>query len=213
MSVRSAMKAVIASFALVSAGLLWAAPAEAAGDPVRGQRLGYTCLGCHGIDTYKNVYPTYSVPRLRGQHPEYIVTALRAYRSGERSHGTMHAHAASMTDAEIEDVAAYLGGEVVAPVRGAPPPANAPAATVTCQACHGPEGISTVGMYPTLSGQFADYLEHSLRDYKSGARRNDIMQPFVSVLTDEDIKQIAAFFARQPGLKTVPRRETISRAE
>jgi cytochrome c553 len=73
-----------------------AAPAEApaappAGDPVRGKAISYTCLGCHGIPNYKNAFPSYSVPKLEGQHAEYMVTALQAYRSGERSHITMRA--------------------------------------------------------------------------------------------------------------------------
>ena len=43
--------------------------AHAAGDPVLGEKKFYTCYGCHGIKDYKNVYPTYSVPKLLGQHP------------------------------------------------------------------------------------------------------------------------------------------------
>ncbi len=66
-----------------------------AGDAKRGHDLSYTCMGCHAIPNYKNVYPTYSVPKLRGQRPEYLVAALKAYKSGERSHGTMHSQASS----------------------------------------------------------------------------------------------------------------------
>ena len=72
-----------------------AGAARAEGDAARGEKLAYTCLGCHGIDNYKNVYPTYSVPRLRGQHPNYLVAALKAYKSQERSHATMHAQVAA----------------------------------------------------------------------------------------------------------------------
>ena len=66
---RSLQKFLVSSVALVVAGFFLTAPASAAGDPVRGKTLGYTSPGCHGIETYKNVYPTYSVPKLRGQHP------------------------------------------------------------------------------------------------------------------------------------------------
>src|SRR4051812_18971718 len=110
MSVRSLFSAVVSSLAVAAVGVMFAAPASAAGDPVRGKALGYTCLGCHGIDTYKNVYPTYSVPMLRGQHAEYLVAALKAYRNSERGHATMHAHASSLSDQDMEDVAAYLSG-------------------------------------------------------------------------------------------------------
>jgi cytochrome c553 len=100
-------------FAMAVLGLVLAAPAGAAGDPARGKTLGYTCLGCHGIENYKSVYPTFSVPRLRGQHPEYIIAALKEYKGGDRSHATMHAHASTLSDQDMQDVAAYLGGEVV----------------------------------------------------------------------------------------------------
>jgi cytochrome c553 len=179
-----------------------------AGDSARGQNLGYTCLGCHGIENYKNVYPTFSVPRLRGQHPEYIVAALKAYKSGERGHATMHAHAASLTDEDMQDLAAYLSGEAIKAVAASGEPAEKPpAALATCSACHGRDGIGIMGIYPTLSGQHVDYLEHALDGYRKGERRNGIMAPFASQLKDADVKAISEFYARQkPALQTVPRR-------
>lgn len=204
--IRSSLKAVVSMLAVV--GLVLAEPAAAAGDPAKGKTLGYTCLGCHGIETYKNVYPTYSVPKLRGQHAEYIVAALKAYRSGERGHATMHAHATSLSDQDMEDIAAYLGGEAVKTAAGAKPVGTAPAAVATCQACHGADGVGIMGLYPTLSGQYADYLEQALHDYQKGIRKNGIMAPFVSALKPEEIKEVAQYFSRQkPTLKTVPIKE------
>jgi cytochrome c553 len=207
MSVRSWSNAVLSSLALAAVTFAWGAQAHAAGDAARGQVLGYTCLGCHGIVNYKNAYPTFSVPMLRGQHPEYIVTALKAYKSGERGHATMHAHASSLTDQEMEDLAAYLAGEPVKAVAGASPAGTPPAAVATCSACHGRDGVGIMGIYPTLSGQHADYLEHTLNDYRKGARKNGIMAPFAGQLKPEEIREVAEYFARQkPALKTVPRR-------
>ncbi len=80
----------------------------ASGDPEKGAVLSNTCMGCHGIPGYNNVYPTYSVPKLGGQNAEYIVSALKAYRSGDRRHPTMPAQAQPMTDAEIADIAAFF---------------------------------------------------------------------------------------------------------
>jgi cytochrome c553 len=194
--------------------LTLAAPAEAAGDPVRGQTLGYTCLGCHGIENYKSVYPTYSVPRLRGQHPEYIVAALKAYKSGERGHATMHAHASSLSDQDMEDLASYLAGDAINAVASSQPVGQAPAAVATCSACHGRDGIGIMGIYPTLSGQHMDYLENSLEGYRSGQRRNGIMAPFAAQLKPEQIKEVAEYFSRQkPALLTVPRRTSILAAK
>lgn len=83
-------------------------PVGAAGDPEAGRVKANTCMGCHGIPGYNNAYPTYRVPRIGGQSEEYIVAALQAYRSGDRPHGTMHAQAASMTDQDMADIAAWL---------------------------------------------------------------------------------------------------------
>ncbi len=80
----------------------------AAGDVARGEARGETCLGCHGVVSYTNVYPTYKVPKLGGQHADYLAAALKAYRSGERSHKTMRAQATNLSDQDIEDIAAYL---------------------------------------------------------------------------------------------------------
>ena len=82
--------------------------AYAEGDAEAGREKTETCIGCHGIEGYKNVYPTYRVPRLAGQHREYLVTALKAYRSGERKHPTMTGQAQSLSDQDIEDIAAYI---------------------------------------------------------------------------------------------------------
>src|SRR5690606_33777658 len=73
MALRSILKATAPALVLAAFSLVHSAPAAAAGDPARGQVLGNTCLGCHGVDTYKNVYPTFSVPRLRGQHVNFLV--------------------------------------------------------------------------------------------------------------------------------------------
>ncbi len=78
------------------------------GDPEHGRIIAFTCAGCHGIPFHQNVYPTYSVPRIGGQSEGYIVTALRAYRSGERRHPTMQAQGNTLSDQDILDIAAYL---------------------------------------------------------------------------------------------------------
>ncbi|MCC7462667.1 MAG: c-type cytochrome [Gammaproteobacteria bacterium] len=181
---------------------------RAEGDAARGERLGYTCLGCHGIDNYKNVYPTYSVPRLRGQHPGYLVAALKAYKSQERSHATMHAQAASFSEQDMQDVAAFLAGPVLQ--NGAAPRGTAPArVTELCVACHGTDGVGLTPDYPNLAGQHADYLVRALHDYQQGNRKNAIMPPFVSQLSEAEIAAVAEYYAAQrPALQTVPRRVT-----
>lgn len=82
--------------------------AMAAGNPAAGRIKASTCMGCHGIPGYTNAYPTYRVPKLGGQAAEYLVSALKAYKAGERPHKTMQAQASSLTDQDIEDIAAYI---------------------------------------------------------------------------------------------------------
>lgn len=78
------------------------------GDPEAGRVKAYTCTGCHGIPGYVMAYPTYHVPKLGGQHAQYIESALKAYREGERKHPTMQAQARALSDQDIADIAAYF---------------------------------------------------------------------------------------------------------
>ena len=99
----------LTSIALVVLALpLSAATGWAKGDTQKGQLLTYTCTGCHGVAEYKNAYPQYHVPKIAGQSEQYLVAALKAYRSGERSHPTMRAQALSFSDQDIEDIAAFV---------------------------------------------------------------------------------------------------------
>jgi cytochrome c553 len=87
---------------------LVAAQAGAAGDPAAGRIKAETCLGCHGVANYANVYPSYHVPKLAGQNAEYIVQALQAYLNGQRQHGTMHANASTLSGEDMADIAAFF---------------------------------------------------------------------------------------------------------
>ncbi|HEU4779841.1 MAG TPA: c-type cytochrome [Steroidobacteraceae bacterium] len=193
-------------FLLVASFAVNAQVPAVSGDAKRGQPLAYTCNGCHAIPNYKNVYPTYSVPKLNGQRPEYLVAALKAYKSGERSHGTMHSQAVSMSEQDIADVALYLAGaDVLTTSKNDVPAENRPKATETCLACHGTNGVGITADYPTISGQHRDYLERALHDYQKGGRKNAVMAGMVATLTKQDIEQLSAYYASQtPALKVVP---------
>jgi cytochrome c553 len=169
--------------------------AQADPDAERGADLGYTCHGCHGIEKYKNAFPVYSVPKLGGQHAAYLVVALKAYAAKERAHATMHSHAASMSEQDMSDVAAYLAGSEIVPSGRAV--GTAPKASHTCVACHGNDGIGILPEYPSLNGQHADYLSEALRAYRSGQRKNAVMAGMTAALTDEDIADLARYYAAQ----------------
>ena len=74
------------------------------------------------------------------------------------------------------------------------------AKSAACAACHGEDGVSTVPSFPKLAGQHRDYLVQALKDYKSGKRKNPIMAGQVGNLSDEDMADLAAYFAAQKGL-------------
>jgi cytochrome c553 len=183
--------------------------AQTPGDAARGKDLANTCLGCHGVPGYRNAYPNYSVPKLEGQHPEYIVLALQSYRTGDRSHLTMHSQASSLSDQDMADIAAYFSGKPVSkennPAEGPVPPSAA-----VCVACHGDNGVGITGQYPTLAGQHADYLEQALIEYRKGGRKNPIMGTFANQIKEEDIRVIARYYAKQrPTLETESRPSSI----
>lgn len=179
--------------------------AAAEGDPMRGAKLGTTCLGCHGITGYRNAYPSYRVPKLGGQKGAYLETALKAYRDGTRPHPTMQSQGSTLTDQDIEDLVAWItlrgtakddvDAEAIAGLEAAQP----------CIACHGTAGANITPAPPVLSGQHRDYLEHALGQYRDQQRGMVVMNSFAAGLSDEDIEAIAAFYSSRNGLQTLGR--------
>lgn len=74
-------------------------------------------------------------------------------------------------------------------------------AAEVCAACHGPDGNSPSPEFPRIAGQHADYLRKTLRDYQTGARKDPVMSGFAAALTPQDIANLAAYFASQPGVR------------
>ena len=97
--------------ASLTVGMLLTTTARAAGDAKAGQVKAIPCMGCHAIPGYSNVYPTYHVPRVGGQHAEYIVAALKAYKARQRSHPTMQAQASSLSEDDMNDIAAFFSSK------------------------------------------------------------------------------------------------------
>jgi len=193
-------KALFAAVALLLAAHVLADD----GDAERGRKLAYACMGCHGIENYKNAYPKYSVPKLGGQSAAYIAAALAEYDAGARWHPTMKGMASTLSAQDRADLAAWFQGPQRARP-GAQPVGTAPATAAACSACHGRDGVGTLPENPTLAGQHADYLAQALNDYRLGKRRNPIMGTFAGQLTRDDIQTLAAYFSSQPGLATPQR--------
>ena len=183
------------------------------GDAKHGKAISYTCLGCHGIEGYKNAYPMYSVPKLEGQRPEYLAAALHEYKSGDREHLTMHSQASTLSDQDIADIAAYFAGKPL--VSQGKPAGTPPQSATLCVSCHGQDGIAIAPTYPSLAGQHEDYIARAIDEYRKGGRKNPIMKGFAATLKDEDIAAIAEYFAHEqhPSLSTESRPYTVLTAE
>ena len=193
----------LAGLIVAVACALWSPSGFAQGDAEAGASLGYTCMGCHGIEGYRNAYPSFRVPELGGQKSGYIKDALLAYRAGTRPHPTMQAQASSLTDDDIDNIVTWLAtyGEVQ-DTTTAEQVAGLQAAQI-CATCHGVAGAAVQPTPPTLAGQHKDYLVYALKSYKDGSRGANVMNAFAATLTDEDIEVIAEFYARQDGVETL----------
>jgi len=105
------LKASLGATLILGAPLAGAQQPAPAGDAELAHRHKTAmCIGCHGIPGYKTAFPeVYHVPKIAGQQPAYLINALKAYRSGDRSHPSMRGIAASLSDQDMADLAAYYG--------------------------------------------------------------------------------------------------------
>jgi cytochrome c553 len=166
-------------------------------DPIaEGKAAAAACAGCHGPDGNASIP---GVPNLTGQHPQYLVTAMKAYKSGGRTDVTMKSLVASLSDASIEKIALYYALQV--PKRTATPAVGnataGQAAAAACAGCHGNDGNSADPKTPSLAGQDAQYLGMAAVSYSKGKRDHATMKSIVDPLSKADIDNVSAFYAAQ----------------
>jgi cytochrome c553 len=189
-----------------------ASEAEAEQDPFAAVRkLTAMCAGCHGEDGNSTAPGT---PSLAGQHDMYLITAIRAYEDGTRAEPMMHALTQALSRSQIEDIAYFYAAMV--PRRAAAPTKGDPIAglaiTAPCAGCHGVDGNSADPKNPRLAGQGADYLITAVNAYKDGSRKNDLMRDQVMALRDQDVQDLAAYYAsKEP--QALPIRKPLTIAE
>jgi cytochrome c553 len=164
-----------------------------AGDPAAGKAVSAACAGCHGD---LGVSGSPATPSLAGQDAQYLATTLKAYKAGTRSDETMKGLTGALDDGAMKNLAAYYAAQQPQPLNIRKPLTTEEWAQ-RCDRCHGINGNSTDPRYPALAGQRADYLEKVLRAYQTGARRSPEMAAMSDVLTEEDVKNLAAHYARQ----------------
>ena len=192
---------------LTTAIVLFAsAPASvlAAGSADAGQAKSAVCAACHGVDG-NSVNPEW--PSLAGQHSGYFAAQIAAFKDQQRQNPLMSAQAASLSEEDADDLAAFYSGQVLASkeaessavdrgqrlYRGGNPDRGIAA----CIACHGPNGLGNpMSGYPVIAGQHSVYLATQLRLYASGERRSDPNQMMRSIarnMTEEDIKAVSSY--------------------
>ncbi len=192
---------------------------EVKGDAKAGEKKIAMCIGCHGIKGYQASFPeVYKVPMISGQGAKYIVSALTAYKKGERKHPTMRGIADNLSDQDMADVGAYYEahGKVegaVAPGKAADGNARATALVTkgACVSCHGDSFSKPIDpSYPKIAGQHGDYLFVALKSYKTEAhttwgRSNGVMGGIAKQFSNAELKELANYVSALPGeLKTVP---------
>ena len=193
------------------------------GNAKDGSKKIAMCVGCHGIVGYQASFPEiHKVPMIAGQSATYIVSALTAYKGGDRKHPTMRAIADTLAPQDIVDLAAYYSQ--LGLKEGAAPPAalaKAPSKEVealiardsanACTKCHGANfNMPNDGTVPKLAGQYPDYLFVALKAYKADnhpmvGRANAIMGGQAKKYSVAELKVLASYISTLPGdVKTVP---------
>jgi cytochrome c553 len=211
------MNKLLSSMLALAAVVGFVLPAQAQdakpGDKIAGSKKVAMCLGCHDIPRYQTGFPeVYKVPKIAGQNAKYIVAALTEYRKGDRKHPSMRGIAASLSDQDMADVAAFYedlgkGGDAV-PAK----PATQPSADVAkllaqanCASCHGANFNTPIDpSYPKIAGQYADYLYAALKAYQISnnphvGRNNAIMMGMARPFTHKELHLLASYFASLPG--------------
>lgn len=169
------------------------APTKAAGNAVAGKAAAAACTGCHGDG---GVSSNPATPSLAGQDAEYLVAATKAYVDGSRKDESMKSPAAMLDDKGLRDAAAYFAAQAPKAVSVRKPLALGEWVE-RCDRCHGPNGNSTDPIIPAIAAQRTDWIERVLHDYRSGARKSNAMTAMSASLGDNDVKDLAAYYARQ----------------
>lgn len=192
--------------ALMAAGLLVLSLHAGAQAPDRdGAQIATTvCAACHGADG-NSMLP--ANPHLAQQSEQYIAAQLAAFKSGARANPIMQGMAAGLTPGEMKAVGAYYAKQrLTKPAiakdkklalegqqiwRAGIKKLDVPA----CAGCHGPAGAGIPAQYPRVAGQWPEYTLDSLKQYASGTRKNTMMQPIATRLSEGQMKALAEYMA------------------
>jgi len=158
------------------------------------------CVKCHGETGNADGS---GVPNLTAQDPEYFENAMRAYIDGSRNHSLMKKLVGSLDEATIKDMGVYYA--VQEPGRtqtqGEGDANVGRRISESCESCHGENGNSKKATMPTLAGQDAKYFVKAMKHYKDGTRQNQKMIDAVEQLSEQDMIDLATYYAAQDPIK------------
>ncbi len=155
-----------------------------------GKSKAVFCLGCHGSNG-NSKSPQY--PTLAGQRAHYLEAQLKAFKSGQRTSSVMQGMAANLTVQDIQNVSAYFSSLSTESAGGDPALAKkGESKTAMCKGCHG-TSVEGRGSFPKLAGQQPKYIEKQLLNFKNRSRKGGPMNAVASSLSEQDIKEIAAY--------------------
>ncbi len=164
------------------------------GDSKVGEPLTAMCGGCHGPN---GVSSDAATPSLAGQDPQYLVKAIKAYRT-TRKHWGMQRYVAGLSDKDVENISAFYVSQKSQPAGGAPSTARELASK--CDRCHDAEDNPKM-VVPILRGQDKDYLVMALRAYRDDKRESTTMHRMSIVYSNAIIDDITSWYASQPRQK------------
>jgi cytochrome c553 len=190
--------AAAAAFAVALPLTFWIAAAAAGADIEAGRQKAQVCVACHG-PAGNSTNPV--MPSLAGQPAQFISTELFQFREGNRKDPQMTPMAASLSNADMSDLAAYFSAQKPEPTTHKTDPANAAAAPklaqqFNCVQCHGP-ALLGLQHIPRLAGQQYEYLKTQLRGFKAQTRADldGNMTSAAQALTDKDIDVLVDYIA------------------
>ncbi|MBI4194137.1 MAG: c-type cytochrome [Betaproteobacteria bacterium] len=167
-------------------------PAPPFGDPAAGQPQSAVCGGCHGPN---GVSVDTATPSLASQDPEYLVNAIKAYRT-TRKRERMREYVVSLGDRDIENIAAfYTVQKSQAAEKGE---GFIKELADKCNRCHNPDAATPGMVVPKINGQDKDYLVMALRAYRDDRREVSMMHRMSLPYSDSIIESISSFYAGQP---------------
>jgi predicted CXXCH cytochrome family protein len=176
----------------ITAGLV-----KVTGNAAAGKQRAADCADCHGEDGNS---PNNTWPSLAGQNAAYLARILTAYKSGDQEDVAMTPLAKELADADIQNLAVYYAGSSCkspAQVKSVGDAAIGKTLAKNCAGCHGETGIAGNPAWPHVAAQKPGYLINALKAFRSGQRKDPMMAGVSRGLSDEDIANLAAYYAVQ----------------